>query len=107
MAFHSSALSSPSVSSSPRLNLSYRAFFSRSVRVGLVVRNEALGASITYWLIVQSRGKYLSGGSRQGSTATGRAAFALRITPPRTARVVQVSVRALIHSATRAQPAVP
>jgi hypothetical protein len=64
-----------------------------SLRMGLVVRNEAPGARVTYSLIVQSRGRYVSGGSRHGSTTTGRAAFALRITPPRTARAVQLSVR--------------
>lgn len=65
-----------------------------SVRVALVVRNEEPGARVTYSLIVQSRGQFVPGGSRQGSTTAGRAAFTLRITPPRTARAVQISVRA-------------
>jgi hypothetical protein len=65
-----------------------------SLRVGFAVRNEEPGARVTYSLIVQANKQYVSGGSRQGSTTTGRAAFALRITPPRTARAVQISVRA-------------
>ena len=65
-----------------------------SVRVALVVRNEELGARVTYSLIVQSRGQFVGGGSKQGSTTAGRAAFTLRITPPRAARAVQISVRA-------------
>jgi hypothetical protein len=65
-----------------------------SVRVALVVRNEEPGARVTYSLIVQSRGRFVPGGSRQGSTTAGRAAFTLRIAPPRTARAVQISVRA-------------
>jgi hypothetical protein len=74
-----------------KLKLPRRAY---SVRVALVVRNEEPGARVTYSLIVQARGQYVAGGSRQGSTTTGRAGFALRITPPSTARVVQLSVRA-------------
>jgi hypothetical protein len=65
-----------------------------SLRVGFAVRNEEPGARVTYSLIVQANRQYVSGGSRQGSTTAGRAAFALRITPPRTARTVQISVRA-------------
>jgi hypothetical protein len=65
-----------------------------SLRVALVVRNEEPAAHVTYSLIVQANGQYVSGGSRQGSTTTGRAAIPLRITPPRTARAVRISVRA-------------
>jgi hypothetical protein len=65
-----------------------------SLRVALVVRNEEPAARVTYSLIVQANKQYVSGGSRQGSTTTGRAALALRITPPRTARTVQINVRA-------------
>jgi hypothetical protein len=74
-----------------KLKLAKRSY---SLRVGVVVRNEAPGARVTYSLIVQSRGQYVSGGSRNGSTTAGRAAFALRITPPRPARTVQITVRA-------------
>ena len=66
-----------------------------SLRVGFAVRNEEPGARVTYSLIVQANKQYVSGGSKQGSTTTGRATFALRITPPRTARTVQISVRAI------------
>jgi hypothetical protein len=65
-----------------------------SRRVALAIRNEDPGALVTYLLIVQARSQYVSGGSRQGSTTAGRATFALRITPPRAARAVQISVRA-------------
>src|SRR5262245_50547253 len=65
-----------------------------SMRLALVIRNEEPGARVDYSLIVQSRGQYIPGGSRQGSTTAGRAAFTLRIAPPRTARAVQLSVRA-------------
>lgn len=65
-----------------------------SVRVALVVRNEEPGARVTYALILQARGKYVSGGSKQGSTTTGRAAFVLKVTPPSAARALQLSVRA-------------
>jgi hypothetical protein len=64
------------------------------LRVGLVVRNEEAGARVTYSLTAQAPGQIVPVGSRQGSTTAGRAAFTLRITPPRAARTVQISVRA-------------
>jgi len=78
-----------------------------SLRVGFAVRNEEPGARVTYSLIVQANKQYVSGGSRQGSTTTGRAVFVLRITPARTARIVQISVRAtdsLGNESTTARP---
>lgn len=65
-----------------------------AMRVTLLVSNEEPGERVNYSLIVQSRGQFVPGGSRQGSTTSRRAAVTLRITPPRTARAVRLSVRA-------------
>jgi hypothetical protein len=63
--------------------------------VRLLVPNEPPGSRVNYSLLVQSRGQFVSGGSKLGSLITpARATLALKIRPLRTARVVRVSVRA-------------
>jgi hypothetical protein len=74
-----------------KLNLPQRTY---AMRVTLLVSNEEPGERVNYSLIVQSRGQFVPGGSRQGSTTSRRAAVTLRIMPPRTARTVRLSVRA-------------
>jgi hypothetical protein len=65
-----------------------------SVRISLVVRNEEPGSRIAYRVVVRAGSFFVPGGSKRGATTSGRAVLTLRVKPPRSARTVQVIVKA-------------